>query len=491
VSDAPVVPMDGASPDQIVPGDGGMDVATDGMTDDSGPLDPTWTLPLDVKSSFTAVTVDTMGNVFVAGSLSGALTLDGLNIASTQGDDVFIMKLDGVTKKAVWMRTYGGAGSDAAWDLAFDNGLLFMVGTTDAASATFGNTTLQIPPSSNGVTTSHSWIARIDPSNGAVIWAVTPDQYRTANTAHFSTCAGIAARGGKLSVSCAYGGANFGVTTPYAASTNNTGVAVLRLQNGFFPNPIWTKSLTTVGTASSPHVTIDANDDTWITGMFSGAAFFDNEKMQNVFTNQPGPNNLYALKIPDGTQTIAPTKSWSAAQTGILPSIAAKIVVTPMSVYVAGGFGGTGSFPGGSKASSGAHDAYFLRFGTDLSLGTQTFAGGAGSEIAWSLVPLSTGEMYTAFSYGSTGMTFGQTTLPDPPQTLISSAFGKLDAMGKPVLAKPFIAKTSTARIQDMRIFGDMIYAVGIYGGDTTFDDGTMKLVPVQANGFFARRKPF
>ena len=56
----------------------------------------------------TGVAVDGEGNVIAVGTFSGSLMVGGRTLTSAGEDDVFVVKLDGITGSVVWARRFGG-----------------------------------------------------------------------------------------------------------------------------------------------------------------------------------------------------------------------------------------------------------------------------------------------------------------------------------------------------------------------------------------------
>jgi hypothetical protein len=479
-------PIPDASTDQNVMADVQGDAA------DAAPFDPTWTLPLQKGTSLTSIAVDTNGDVYVAGVVSEAFTLDAASVASTQGNDGFLMKLDGKTKKAVWAKGIGGAGSDSIQGLQFDSGALYILGITDGASVAFAKNTLNIPTSSGGAST-RSFFAKIDPTDGSDVYAVSPDQSRSPNTAFSSLCTSLAVVAKKIVIACTYSGASFAsLPTPPNAQV---GIGILGYDDGFQANLSLTKAIYSPNGAAFPNVAIDGNGDPWVAGAFRGPASAINLIDQSVLMTGSGQSNLFVMHLTPGTIDTKVVKSqvWAAgAATGLgaLPSNIRGVAVSGNQVFVAGSFYASAAFDT-PVTSSGAFDGFAMALDTTTLKATwQTSLGGALSEIIPSITPNANGA-YVALIWGSNGLSFGKTALSDPPNPYLLGGIGSVDTKGAPVSALVAKSVNSSSYIKVVAA-GSYLYGVGQYQGATTFDDGTVATGSLSSNnGFVVRRAKF
>ncbi len=87
----------------------------------------------------TGVATDTWGNVYVTGYFqSTAMVIGGTTYTNAGGQDMFLIKLDS-NGNVKWVRTSGGVGSDPANAVSVDkSGNVFIAGSFTGATATFG-----------------------------------------------------------------------------------------------------------------------------------------------------------------------------------------------------------------------------------------------------------------------------------------------------------------------------------------------------------------
>ena len=84
-----------------------------------------------------AMAVDANGNVYLAGSFSNSMTV-GTNLLSAQGEDMFLIRVN-ASGDVFWAISAGGAGTDAASAIAVDAmGHVYVAGDTDSRPADFG-----------------------------------------------------------------------------------------------------------------------------------------------------------------------------------------------------------------------------------------------------------------------------------------------------------------------------------------------------------------
>ncbi len=116
-----------------------------------------------------ATTHDSEGseNVFVTGAfgMCPSITFGTTTLKNSGSSDIFIVKYD-ASGNVLWAKSAGGTGGDIAWSIAADgSGNVYVTGTFNSPSITFGTITL-----SNTNNCGDMFIAKYDP-NGNVLWA--------------------------------------------------------------------------------------------------------------------------------------------------------------------------------------------------------------------------------------------------------------------------------------------------------------------------------
>lgn len=116
----------------------------------------------NMDDTANAITVDSAGNVFIAGRFQNTINLGGTVHVSTGDSDVFVAKLDS-TGAVVWGRKLGGTLFDSADGIALDGAGNVVVLGNYTGSITVGAATL------NSGSQMSSFVARFD-SAGTLLW---------------------------------------------------------------------------------------------------------------------------------------------------------------------------------------------------------------------------------------------------------------------------------------------------------------------------------
>jgi hypothetical protein len=116
------------------------------------------------SSPFGKPAADRHGNVYVPGSIRGALSLGVTNLTSSGPSDIFLAKYN-TDGELVWLRQAGGPGRDDTYHSAMDPDGNCLISCGYEQSITFGNVTL-----TNESPGPYTAIAKYDPS-GNVLWA--------------------------------------------------------------------------------------------------------------------------------------------------------------------------------------------------------------------------------------------------------------------------------------------------------------------------------
>jgi hypothetical protein len=230
-------------------------------------------------------TVDSLGNRYTVGTFTGTVDFDPslaetTNLDSVGYDDIFISKLD-ASGNFLWAKSMGGTSYDGVTGIAIDrNGNVFTSG--------YFSDTVDFDPSSTGVTNLVSagqhdiFISKLD-SSGNFVWA------KSMGGAGFDEANGVAIdSNGNVYTSGSFNGnayANGTVNSTVDFDPSLTGVANL-VSTGYQAdifiskldssgNFVWAKSMGGLNMDIGTSIAIDASDNIYTTGTFSGTADFD------------------------------------------------------------------------------------------------------------------------------------------------------------------------------------------------------------------------
>ena len=446
--------VDGLRPttDAQAPTDASADRAAD-APDDAGDaaLDPSWTLPLASRSDLNAVVVDANGDVYVAGSISDPFTLGAVNVTSAGGSDAFVMKLDGKTKKPIGGVSYGGTGYDTGYGMAFGNGARFLVGATTSTTLSFGPKRVTIPPASP--VTNQTFIAKLDPTDGAAVWVISPDSGRTPNVAHSSTCNSIAAKGTQIAVGCVFTGANF-AQQAYTPATQAT--AVVRYFDATFnAQQSWFKAFAPgFGTV----VSIDQAGDVWFSGTVLSTTAVKDEGGAIVLTGT-APVNVYVAKILDGTHVAGSAKSWTTDTANLIPANVTALAFGGNDLFVGGSFEGTANFGLTPVLSDGALDAFVLHLTPTRDTQNQLTFGGKGFDQVTALAPDDAGGVYGAIAWNGAGTSVAGKAQPAQPGGINQQAKArtKIDGTGNGTATSPLLSESGKVRWIDLEYRSSLV----------------------------------
>lgn len=239
-----------------------------------------------------SIDVDENQNVYVAGSFrTGPADFDpgedSLLIPSNGGDDIFIMKLD-PNGNLVWVKTIGGGQSDAAYGMRVVDGFVYVTGYF-SLTVDFDPGTGVYPLVSSG--DKDAFVLKLDTS-GNFNWAGKLGG--TSSEEGYSVSAGSS---GSVCVSGSFNGsADFdpGAGTAMITSIGGSDVFITKLDiNG---NLIWAKSFQGTGNDSGRALTLDSQENIFLSGYFHSTTDFNPGPGINNLTSS-GFSDVYIAKL--------------------------------------------------------------------------------------------------------------------------------------------------------------------------------------------------
>jgi hypothetical protein len=321
----------------------------------------------------TAMTVDAMGNVYIASIVVGVVDFGGGALPAGGSNDIAVASFDS-TGKHRWSRRYGAAASQEPTGLALtpDDGLI--------VTGSFGQT---FNIGATNLMSTGDWdvfVAKLDQNSGTEVWA---KRFGTT-TAELSAAVAVDASGGIILVGKYFGLVNFGGSVLQLSSdVGDNNVFVLKLDAT--GNHVWSKGFgDNSGFQSPTSVIVDEQGSVIVAGQFQGGINFGGAN----FIAPSAYHDIFLVKFTS-TGTHVWSKSFGGVFDDLLPQLAQDSAGNLfLSCYFTDGidFGGSSLLSDGSYdiavarfASDGAH-VWSKRFGGAPNDKTQQIAG----DIAWS-----------------------------------------------------------------------------------------------------------
>ncbi|KAB7727131.1 hypothetical protein F5984_23130 [Rudanella paleaurantiibacter] len=274
----------------------------------------------------TAIAVDNSGNVYVGGSFTGANTTPGSNIITfapgittlsndQPSNDIFTVKLNGSDGTPQWAISLGKsvAGQGEALGgiaLAPDGSAIYLtglfIGELDFDPSQSGVTMLTATATNASQVGQDAFVLKLGTSNGSFIWAAgTSGQPGNFVQISYSTGIKVAPSGNIYAIGNFNGIFDFdpspsGVTS--VSSSMNAAATARSIDSYVWKlNPsgglVWVKTYGGTGAEGTDGIGLDADENVYITGSFSGVVDFNpNPSVSNTLTSA-GNNDPYALKL--------------------------------------------------------------------------------------------------------------------------------------------------------------------------------------------------
>ena len=93
----------------------------------------------------TALAVDSKGNIFIVGTFSGEIELNGVKVPAVGSTDAFLLKLDS-SGKMLWGKAFGDAGAQEGQAVTVDSTGSVVIGGISATPISLGEPAMQVRP---------------------------------------------------------------------------------------------------------------------------------------------------------------------------------------------------------------------------------------------------------------------------------------------------------------------------------------------------------
>lgn len=204
------------------------------------------------------ITTDGEGNVIAVGTFSGSLNIGGVTLTSAGGDDIFVVKLSGITGATLWAKRFGGLDDEQGTSVRADvaNNLYVMGGLDGAADLGGGEL--------RSVGGKDMFVLKLSPDGGHVwsrrLGGILDDQGQE-----------LAVRGDAIAI---VGARTQGQGVAFASVTRQSFgyvfddlyIEVLTLDGGL----LWSKTLGGPGPDAGLGVALDSSGDVIVVGEFQG-----------------------------------------------------------------------------------------------------------------------------------------------------------------------------------------------------------------------------
>ncbi len=360
----------------------------------------------------------------------------------------------------LWANQAGGINDDFSYSIAVDDiGNSYVTGYF-GGSATFGTTTLT---SSGGY---EIFVAKLD-NNGNWLWA---KQSGGTNSVVGNSIAVDSIRNSYVT-GYFWGSATFGTTTLTSSGYEDIFIAKLDI-NG---NWLWAKKAGGTYWDYGYSITVDANGNSYVTGIFYGNATFG-----TTILTSSGYYDIFVAKLDSNGNWL-----WAKKAGGIDMDYGYGIAVDANgNSYVTGCFWDSATFGTTTFTSSGGYDIFVAKLDSSGNWLWVKQAGGTSGDDGHNITVDDNGNSYVTGYYYSGIATFGTTTLTSSGYEDIFVA--KLDSNGNWLWAKQ---AGGTGHDYGLSITVDAngnSYVTGYFDGSATF--GTTTLISSGEDDIFVAK---
>ncbi len=356
-----------------------------------------------------AVITDSGGSVYVTGGFSSPTITFGSSTFTNAGNyDFFIAKYD-TNGNLLWAKSAGGANEDDGWSLSTDaGGNVFVTGQFWSPTITFGSITLI----NAGV--SNVFVAKYD-ANGNVLWA------KSATGAGGDQGYSVSAdASGNVFVTGVFWSPTITFDSYTLTNAGNSNVFIAKYDpNG---NVLWVKSAGGTSQDGALSVSVDPSGNAFITGeFFSPTITFGT----TTLTNSGTISAFIAKYSPNGIVLWAKSPTATGGDYGNSVSADAN-----GNVFVTGWFASPLTIGSTTLNNVGNYDTFLAKYDSNGNVLWAKSAGGTGIDNGTCVSADVNGNVFLSGWFDSPTITFGSTTLTQPPGSFQPIFIAKYDAGG-------------------------------------------------------------
>lgn len=232
---------------------------------------------------------------------------------------------------------------------------------------------------------------------------------------------------------------------------------------------MWAKNITSNDAVYSNSIAVDISGNAYVTGSFSGVAYFNSSS--NVVTGANGASDVFLAKYDkDGNYIWVNNMGGTSGNTGY------GVALSNSHVYLTGNFTGSISFDPKNSAitsSNGGIDAFLAKYDTAGKYKWAINIGGNGTDFGYSVAVDAAENAYVSGRFQQT-IKFNplDTTVRATSKALVNSYLAKYDSAGKYVWAKPILSTAVGYGLSTALDAAGNPYITGYFGGTVDFNPG-------------------
>ncbi|MBF9219580.1 T9SS type A sorting domain-containing protein [Hymenobacter ruricola] len=300
-----------------------------------------------------ASVTDSDGNMYIAGSFGGTITLGNISITGIPGhSDAFVAKWSATTNDFVWASGGGSSGYDEATALAISGTSIYISGTFAGPTASFGTTTLVNAATPGNTIHGDVFIAKLidNGTNASFVWA------EQAGAAVNDVANAIAVQGANVYIAGGFYGSAPGTVTRFGSVLPTSGSYIIKLtESGTGSSFGWARQIE--GTVQAMAT---AGQSLYVTGNYRNATItFDGTVLANSDAGRLRSSDVFVAKLQDAGSS--GTFVWAQRAGGLGYDEVAAMAVNGSSIYLTGYFISSASFGSTQLMSAGLQEVFVAK----------------------------------------------------------------------------------------------------------------------------------